>query len=65
MNIFFRLRVPVLTLPLAAGLFAAVAGCGGDAKISDGAAPDAAVKESEAHYNAEIARQKAAGQKAK
>jgi hypothetical protein len=65
MNALSRLRVLVLTLPLAAPLVVAVAGCGGGAKISDGAAPDAAVKESEAHYNAEIARQKAAAQKAK
>jgi hypothetical protein len=65
MDTLLRLRVLVLTLSLAAPLLVAVAGCGGDAKISDGAAPDAAVKESEAHYNAEIARQKAAARKAK
>jgi hypothetical protein len=62
-NTSFNLRAFVFALPLAAGLLPAVAGCGGEGGITDGAAPDAAVKESEARYNAEIARQKAAAQR--
>jgi anti-sigma factor RsiW len=54
-----RLRAFVLTLPLAAPLLLAVAGCGGGSTITD-ATPDAAVKESESHYEAEIAKSRAA-----
>jgi hypothetical protein len=65
MNFLFRLRVFVLALPLVAPLLLAVAGCGGGERVTDGAAPDAAVKESEARYNAEIARLKAASKRPK
>jgi hypothetical protein len=64
-NTLFRLRAIVLTLPLAAGLLLALAGCEGGGRVTTGAAPDAAVKESEAHYNAEIARFKAAAKSPK
>jgi hypothetical protein len=62
-NTLPRLRLLLHALPLAAPLLLALAGCGDNRDISDGATPDAAVKESEAHYNAEIARQKAAAKK--
>jgi hypothetical protein len=58
-NTVFRLRAFVLTLSLAPPLLLALAGCGSNERVTDGAAPDAAVKKSEAHYNAEIARFKA------
>jgi hypothetical protein len=58
-----RLRAVVLCLPLIAPLLLALPGCGDSRSVTTGAAPDAAVKESEAHYNAEIARFKAEAQK--
>jgi len=60
----FRLRVLVLTLFLAAPILLGLAGCGSNG-ITNDAAPNQAVKASEASYDEVIAKQKAASRKAK
>ena len=59
MNVRIRLRALVLTLPLIAPILPALPGCGGSEETASNA-PSDELKKSEASYEAEIAKDKAA-----